>query len=113
MTTARMDQARWRAAVLADWRALAVAPLELRADREVMLSVVRQKGTLMAEVQGPLALDRQLALAAMCQDPTAYHCLAPELQADEGLLLDAARKNLEILVEAPQHLRESKVFMLQ
>ena len=86
----------WRAAVAADWRCLEAAPLELRGDKEVMLSAVRQEGACLAMASEELRRDQQVALAAL-QGGCQVEQVAKELWHDEGFVLQAAEVNAEVL----------------
>ncbi|CAE7218955.1 glpF [Symbiodinium sp. CCMP2456] len=103
-----MDLAAWRAAVECDWRVLDVAPKELCAEHEVMLSAVLQSGQALSHASEELRGVRSVALAAIRGDATALEFVSPQLALDTTFILEAAAQNLRVLEVCDAEHREDR-----
>jgi len=91
-------------AVSKNWRALAVADAELRADPEVVLVAARKDPDALLhapeELRDSFWSDAEFALAALRQKPSAFPRIAPELMERRDFVLDAVKTNPEVFLHA-------------
>jgi hypothetical protein len=72
-------------------------PKKYKADREFVLTVVRENGDALRHASGALQNDRGIVLAAVAQNSYALQHASEELRKDRGFVLAAARQNPMVL----------------
>lgn len=91
---------------------LAHASKELRADKEVVLAVVKQNGSALEHASEELQADKEVVLAAVKQDGWALEHASEELRADTEVVLAAVKQNGWALGHASEELRADKEVVL-
>ena len=84
----------------------------LRADREVVLTAVRQYGLAVQHASHDLLADKDVALAAVQQDGNALQYL-PAFQSDMEVVLEAVKKDHDAVLWASPRLRWDSNFALR
>lgn len=85
------QETEWLAAVTKCWTRFLSAPHEMRADFEVALRAVEQKGSLLHYASQELRADRRLVLAAMRSDGNALQYASELLRNDPEVVLEAVQ----------------------
>ena len=81
-------------------------PEPLRADKEVVLTAVRQYGLAVQHASHDLLADKEIALAAVQQDGNALEYL-PAFQSDLEVVLEAVKNDHDaVLLASPELLRD-------
>ena len=91
---------------------LRFCPAPLRADREVVLTAVRQYGLAVQHASHDLLADKDVALAAVQQDGNALQYL-PAFQSDMEVVLEAVKKDHDAVLWASPRLRWDSNFALR
>jgi len=96
----------WRVKVKRDWRKLAVAPANIRADLEILSSAVGDSwGAALEYASEELRSDRKLVLEAVSRNGLVVQYASAELRADLHVVYEAVRqtwKALEYAEEGPR-----------
>ena len=98
---------------MADWREEQVARVlimcarahDVRADREVALAAVQQRGLALEYASPELRADREVVLAAVQQEGWALKYASPELRSDREVVLAAVQQNGRALYLASPELQ--------
>ncbi|CAJ1426835.1 unnamed protein product [Effrenium voratum] len=114
LTLKSWRHAMWRAAVLDDWRLLANAPEQIRGDRDLVKSaILTSQGAALKHAAPELRADQSLVLEATRYFGTAFADASPELRSDKSFLLQAVGVHGGALSGAPDSLRSDKNFLLE
>jgi len=106
--------ASWRAAVFQNWKLLAEAPEEAKADRALVMGVLPAScGAALGLVSAELRSDRQLVLEAVRHNGLQLRDADPELRADRAFVLEAVMLSGAALGGASEELRASRAFVLE
>ncbi|CAE8587620.1 unnamed protein product, partial [Polarella glacialis] len=109
VSTKSWRHAIWRAAVVDDWQLLAGAPAEVKADRQLMLSVLMtSQGAAFKYVSSELRSDEKVILEAVKHSAGALAEAAPTLLNDRAFLLKAITANSASLGYASEQWRNDK-----
>ncbi|GEM_PF-6299327 len=81
---------------------LAVLPVAMRGDLEIVQTAVRRNGRALADASLEMRSNRDVVLMAVAQDATAWQYAAPVLRSDPKFLLACVRVNPNALREIPQ-----------
>eukprot|EP00933_Yihiella_yeosuensis_P001159 TRINITY_DN10189_c0_g1_i1.p1 TRINITY_DN10189_c0_g1~~TRINITY_DN10189_c0_g1_i1.p1 ORF type:complete len:774 (-),score=162.54 TRINITY_DN10189_c0_g1_i1:268-2589(-) len=81
--------ASWKAAIADDWRQLAHAPPKLKADKELITSVMRTAGLALMYADVELRADKSVAMEAVSQNGGALAFVSKELCDDRELVTKA------------------------
>ena len=87
-------------------------PERLRADKEVVLTAVRQYGLAVQHASQDLRADKDIALAAVQQDGNALEFL-PAFQSDLEVVLEAVKKDHDAVLWASPVLQMDQLFALR
>mmetsp|Transcript_44590 Transcript_44590/g.112036 ORF Transcript_44590/g.112036 Transcript_44590/m.112036 type:complete len:782 (-) Transcript_44590:201-2546(-) len=106
--------ATWRAAVLMDWKQLAIAPVEVQADRDLMFgALMASQGAALQYAAPELRADKKLVLDATKYSGLAFGEAAPELRADREFVLEAIAAHCAALTGASESLRGDKGLIME
>jgi hypothetical protein len=81
---------------------------ELKADREVVLASVAQKGRALRHASAELQADREVVLVAVAQEGEALRHAPAELQADREVVVAAVAQSGDALRYASAELRSDR-----
>ena len=87
-------------------------PEHLRADKEVVLTAVRQYGLAVQHASQDLRADKDIALAAVQQDGNALEFL-PAFQSDLEVVLEAVKNDHYAVLWASRRLQCDRIFSLR
>lgn len=87
-------------------------PERLRADKEVVLTAVRQYGLAVQHASQDLLADKDIALAAVQQDGNALEFL-PAFQSDLEVVLEAVKNDHCAVLWASTRLQSDRIFALR
>lgn len=104
----------WRAAVVLDWHQLAIAPNEVRGDRDLILgALMASQGAALGHAAAALRADRALVLEAAKYSGAALKEASQELRNDRDFVLEAVLVNGAAMVGASETLRADRSFLLE
>lgn len=108
----RRDCMDWHDVVRRNIGSIRLAPRAVRADRRLMLELVRKDGLLLHFALGDLNTDRELVLEAVRQNGSALNFAAPALQDDTGVVLEALKCDGMAYQYASRRLRDDNKVIL-
>lgn len=108
----RRDCMDWHDVVRRNIGSIRLAPRAIRADRRLMLELVRKDGLLLHFALGDLITDRELVLEAVRQNGSALNFAAPALQDDTGVVLEALKCDGMAYQYASRRLRDDNKVIL-
>lgn len=85
------EEAEWLTKVGHSWTQFLGAPREIRADYEVTLAAVAQKGSLLHYASQELRADRRVVLSAVRNDGNALQYASEALRDDRDIVLEAVQ----------------------
>jgi len=105
-------QAIWSAAVLDDWRLLEKAPEEVRGDKQLVRgAIMASMGEALKFAAPELQADEELVLEATSYFGTAFADAAPGLRNDRNFVLKAVAANGAALASASEEFRGDRLLL--
>jgi hypothetical protein len=99
-------------AVKQDINAIYYASTRLKADKEIMLFVIKKWGLYLEKASPNIRADREVVLAAVRQNGKALQFASDALTADKEIVLEAIKEHSYIISYASERLKANKEFIL-
>jgi hypothetical protein len=111
------EQANFLALILKDplesHNHLSAASVDIRANKELVMFVVRQNGYALMDAASELKADEDVVLAACAQNAHALQFASPELRSNKRFVERAAYSNCHVLRFAAESVKADKELMLK
>eukprot|EP00930_Biecheleria_cincta_P098524 TRINITY_DN9017_c0_g1_i1.p1 TRINITY_DN9017_c0_g1~~TRINITY_DN9017_c0_g1_i1.p1 ORF type:complete len:794 (-),score=199.57 TRINITY_DN9017_c0_g1_i1:251-2593(-) len=105
-------QAIWSAAVLEDWKLLGKAPEEVRGNKQLVRgAIMASMGEALKFAAPELQADEEVVLEATSYFGTAFADAAPGLRNDRNFVLKAVAANAAALASAPEEFRGDRLLL--